>query len=102
MPPEPTEALYFFSPVFQSFITATPKSGHVVRHQARSQQVQRSGPVKAKGPAGQKKRVAGTESSEPGEPVEKRGKDVPSCLAKIYILSQRNSTAIATYHRGML
>ncbi|XP_030835276.1 serine/arginine repetitive matrix protein 1 [Strongylocentrotus purpuratus] len=57
-----------------SFITATPKSGHVVRHQAKTQQGQQSGPVKAKGPAGQKKRVAGTESSEPGEPVEKRAK----------------------------
>nr|XP_054773938.1 sericin 1-like [Lytechinus pictus] len=57
-----------------SFITATPRSGHVVRHQPRTQQGERSGPVKAKGQAGPKKRAAGTESSEQGEPEEKRAK----------------------------
>nr|XP_054773544.1 centromere protein U-like [Lytechinus pictus] len=60
--------------VILSFITATPRSGHVVRHQPRTQQGERSGPVKAKGQAGPKKRAAGTESSEQGEPEEKRAK----------------------------
>ena len=62
---------YFLPSVLQSFVTATPKSGHVVRRQARTEQ------------QGPRKRGVGTESSEPEEPAEKRGNDAPMAVSPI-------------------